>query len=194
MTTGARGEYVCRAQGLPLVFTAVGMKKLEVHRRPYAVTYGSKSRIRPSTRSRGRCAAPTSPGLFCRFRAEDIVRTPVNNIAGVISELAGVQVLVTTDGAPDAVRCRCMSAGVTPSPRAVPSFLTPWDGFPAPSILDIFAWTFSRSTYRKTPFDSSHLRRSRGANGVIMITTSSKSFNAYGTETCDPDADMLDPV
>lgn len=108
-TTWHRGEYAAGAdlRRDTLVFTYVGMKKLEV---PVAGRTKVDARLEAMNTAidevvvigYGTVRRADLTGAVSSVSAEDIVRTPVNNIAEAISgKLAGVQVL-TTDGAPDA--------------------------------------------------------------------------------------------
>ena len=109
-TTSVRGEYALQGVDLrrdTLVFTYVGMKKLEV-----PVAGRTKVDVRLEVMNTainevvvigyGTMRRADLTGAVSSVSSEEIVRTPVNNIAEAISgKLAGVQVL-TTDGAPDA--------------------------------------------------------------------------------------------
>ena len=74
-------------------------------------------------------------GAVSSVSSEEIVRTPVNNIAEAISgKLAGVQVL-TTDGAPDAEVSMYVRGRNSITQSSSPLYIV--DGFPVSSISDI---------------------------------------------------------
>ena len=205
-TTGTRGEYVLPNVDLrkdTLVFTYVGMKKLEV-----PVADRTKVDVRLESMHTainevvvigyGTARRADLTGAVSSVSAEDIVRTPVNNIAEAISgKLAGVQVL-TTDGAPDAEVSMYVRGRNSITQSSSPLYIV--DGFPVSSISDISPSDIQSIDVLKDA-SSTAIYGSRGAYGVIMITTKSAhqngvkvSFNAYaGLKYVTPMPDMLDP-
>lgn len=205
-TTGVRGEYALQGVDLrrdTLVFTYVGMKKLEV-----PVAGRTKVDVRLEVMNTainevvvigyGTMRRADLTGAVSSVSSEEIVRTPVNNIAEAISgKLAGVQVL-TTDGAPDAEVSMYVRGRNSITQSSSPLYIV--DGFPVSSISDISPSDIQSIDVLKDA-SSTAIYGSRGANGVIMVTTKSArqngvkvSFNAYaGLKYVTPMPDMLDP-
>ncbi len=122
-------------------------------------------------------------GSVATVNSEALQAVPVANASEALTgKLAGVQV-TTTEGSPDAeVKIRVRGGGsVTQSNE--PLFIV--DGFPMESISDIPATDIEDITVLKDA-SSTAIYGSRGANGVILVTTKSGkegkikvSYNAY---------------
>ena len=122
-------------------------------------------------------------GAIATVNSEALVAVPVANAAEALTgKMAGVQIF-TTEGNPDAdVKIRVRGGGsITQSNE--PLYIV--DGFPVESISDIPASDIEDITVLKDA-SSTAIYGSRGANGVILVTTKSGqegktkvSFNAY---------------
>ena len=122
-------------------------------------------------------------GAISSVAAKDIAAVPVNNVSEALAgKMAGVQV-TTTEGSPDAtIKIRVRGGGsITQSNE--PLYIV--DGFPVSSISDIAANDIASIDVLKDA-SSSAIYGSRGANGVIIITTKSGkegkitvNYNAY---------------
>jgi TonB-dependent starch-binding outer membrane protein SusC len=107
-------------------------------------------------------------GSVASVRGDDIAAIPVSSIAEAMAgKLAGVQI-TTTEGSPDAeVRIRVRGGGSITGDNT-PLFIV--DGFPVESISDIPPSDIESIDVLKDA-SSSAIYGSRGANGVIIITT-----------------------
>ena len=112
-----------------------------------------------------------------------ITATPVSNVSEALSgKMAGVQV-TTTEGDPDAeIKIRVRGSGSI-TQNSSPLYIV--DGFPVESISDIAASDIQSIDVLKDAF-STAIYGSRGANGVVLVTTRngeqgkvSVSYNAY---------------
>ncbi len=122
-------------------------------------------------------------GAVATVKSEELEAVPVANAAEALTgKLAGVQV-TTTEGSPDAdVKIRVRGGGsITQSND--PLFIV--DGFPVDGINDIPASEIEDITVLKDA-SSTAIYGSRGANGVILVTTKSGkagkvsvNYNAY---------------
>ena len=122
-------------------------------------------------------------GSVATVGSEALQAVPVSNASEALTgKMAGVQV-TTTEGSPDAdVKIRVRGGGsITQSND--PLFIV--DGFPVESISDIPANDIEDITVLKDA-SSTAIYGSRGANGVILVTTKSGqagktkvSYNAY---------------
>jgi TonB-linked outer membrane protein, SusC/RagA family len=122
-------------------------------------------------------------GSVATVNSEALQAVPVANAAEALTgKMAGVQI-TTTEGSPDAeMRIRVRGGGsITQSND--PLFIV--DGFPVESISDIPANDIEDITVLKDA-SSTAIYGSRGANGVILVTTKSGksgkvkvSYNAY---------------
>lgn len=122
-------------------------------------------------------------GSVASLSSEAIASVPVTNVTEAMTgKLAGVQVS-TTEGSPDAeVKIRVRGGGSITGDNT-PLFIV--DGFPVESISDIPASDIESIDILKDA-SSSAIYGSRGANGVMIITTKSGkagktnvSYNAY---------------
>ena len=205
-TASDKGEYALRGVDLArdtLVVTYVGMKLFET---PVAGRTKIDVRMEPLNTAidevvvigYGAVRRADLTGAVSSVSAEDILRTPVTNVAEAISgKLAGVQVL-TADGAPDAEVSMYVRGRNSITQSSAPLYIV--DGFPTASIADLSPADIASIDVLKDA-SSTAIYGSRGANGVIMITTKSAgrngievSFNAYaGLKYAAPMPAMLDP-
>ena len=107
-------------------------------------------------------------GSVSSVSSEKLAEQPVNNISQALSgKMAGVSV-TTTEGDPDAdIKIRVRGGG------SITQFSTPLyivDGFPMESISDIPSSEIQSIDVLKDAF-STAIYGSRGANGVIIVTT-----------------------
>lgn len=122
-------------------------------------------------------------GSVSSINADAIASVPVANVTEAITgKLAGVQV-TTTEGSPDADMTIRVRGGGSITGDNTPLFIV--DGFPVQSINDIASSDIETFDVLKDA-SSTAIYGSRGANGVILITTKSgKSgkisvkYNAY---------------
>lgn len=137
-------------------------------------------------------------GSVVSVQGEDLRTIPVASPAEAITgKLAGVQVL-TTEGSPDAeVRIRVRGGGSITQDNS-PLYVV--DGFPVRSITDIAPSDIQSVDVLKDA-SSTAIYGSRGANGVIIITTKtgkkgkvSVSYNSYfGFKRIAKKLDVLEP-
>ena len=109
-------------------------------------------------------------GSVASVNAETLQQMPVASVAEAMTgRMAGVQV-TATEGDPDAeIRIRVRGAGSFSSDGA-PLYIV--DGFPVESISDISSSEIQSIDILKDAF-STAIYGSRGANGVVLITTKS---------------------
>ena len=108
---------------------------------------------------------------------------PVTNVAEALTgKMAGVQI-TTTEGSPDAELTVRVRGGGSITQSNDPLYIV--DGFPVESINDIAASEIEDITVLKDA-SSTAIYGSRGANGVILVTTKSGkegkvsiNYNAY---------------
>ncbi len=137
-------------------------------------------------------------GSVTSVNAETIAAVPVASaVEAITGKMAGVQVL-TTEGSPDAeMRIRVRGGGsITQSND--PLFIV--DGFPVSTISDIPPTDIESIDVLKDA-SSTAIYGSRGANGVVIVTTKSGkagklrlSYNAYfGVKKIAKTLDVLSP-
>ncbi|MBK0369889.1 SusC/RagA family TonB-linked outer membrane protein [Flavobacterium agrisoli] len=137
-------------------------------------------------------------GAVATISGNDLKKVPVANVAEALTgRIAGVQVQ-STEGSPDAeIQIRIRGGGsITQST----SPLIIVDGFPVNSMNDISSSDIETMTVLKDA-SSTAIYGSRGANGVIIITTKkgkdgkmAVSFNMfYGMKTMANKKDVLSP-
>ncbi len=137
-------------------------------------------------------------GSVSSVNAETLTAVPVASaVEAITGKMAGVQVL-TTEGSPDAeMRIRVRGGGsITQSND--PLFLV--DGFPVSTITDIPPTDIESIDVLKDA-SSTAIYGSRGANGVVIVTTKSgkagklrMSYNAYfGVKKIAKTLDVLSP-
>jgi len=137
-------------------------------------------------------------GSVSTVTADQLKDMPVNNIAQAITgRMAGVQV-TTTEGSPDAaIKIRVRGGGSITQDNS-PLYIV--DGFPVDGINDIAPADIESVTVLKDA-SSSSIYGSRGANGVVIITTRSGEkgkvslrYNYYmGFKKLSNKLDVLDP-
>ncbi len=137
-------------------------------------------------------------GSISSLSEKEISMVPVNNIAEALTgKLAGVQV-VTTDGAPDAEVSMLIRGRNSITQSSAPLYVV--DGFMVESISDIAQSDIASIDVLKDA-SATAIYGSRGANGVVIITTKSAktgtinvSLNAYfGLRQTAPMPGVLDP-
>lgn len=122
-------------------------------------------------------------GSVASVSAEAIAAVPVANVAEAMSgKLAGVQI-TTTEGSPDAEMKIRVRGGGSITGDNTPLFIV--DGFPVQSISDIAPSDIESIDVLKDA-SSTAIYGSRGANGVVLVTTKSGkagkvnvNYNAY---------------
>lgn len=122
-------------------------------------------------------------GPIATVGSKALEAVPVSSVSEALTgKLAGVQI-TTTEGSPDAAVKIRVRGGSSITQSNEPLFIV--DGFPVESINDIPASDIEDMTVLKDA-SSSAIYGSRGANGVILITTKSGkagkinvSYNAY---------------
>ncbi|MEI3555125.1 MAG: carboxypeptidase-like regulatory domain-containing protein [Alistipes senegalensis] len=109
-------------------------------------------------------------GSVASVNAETLQQMPVASVAEAMTgRMAGVQI-TATEGDPDAeIRIRVRGAGTFSSDGA-PLYIV--DGFPVESISDVSSSEIQSIDILKDAF-STAIYGSRGANGVVLITTKS---------------------
>ncbi len=123
-------------------------------------------------------------GSVSSVNSDKLVEQPVNNVSQALTgKMAGVSV-VTTEGDPDAdIKIRVRGGGSI-TQESTPLYIV--DGFPVESINDIPSSEIQSIDVLKDAF-STAIYGSRGANGVIIVTTKSAEkgqkisvkFNSY---------------
>ena len=109
-------------------------------------------------------------GSVSSVKGDVIQSIPVTNVAEAITgKLAGVQI-TTTEGSPDAEMKITVRGGTSITQSNDPLYIV--DGFPVESISDIPAADIESIDVLKDA-SSTAIYGSRGANGVILITTKS---------------------
>lgn len=122
-------------------------------------------------------------GSVATVNSETLAAVPVANATEALTgKMAGVQI-TTTEGSPDAEMKVRVRGGGSITQSNEPLFIV--DGFPVESISDIPANEIDDITVLKDA-SSTAIYGSRGANGVILVTTKSGksgkvnvSYNAY---------------
>ncbi|WP_245600468.1 TonB-dependent receptor [Flavobacterium daejeonense] len=137
-------------------------------------------------------------GSVVTISGEELRKQPISNVAETLTgRLAGVQV-ATAEGSPDSdVKIRVRGGGSL-TQDASPLVIV--DGFPVNGIGDISPSDIETITVLKDA-SSTAIYGSRGANGVIIITTKSgkdgkisASFNTfYGVKNIAKTIDVLNP-
>lgn len=137
-------------------------------------------------------------GSVASVRGDDLRAIPVSSAAEAITgKMAGVQI-TSTEGSPDAeIRIRVRGGGSITQDNS-PLYIV--DGFPVNSINDISPSDIQSIDVLKDA-SSTAIYGSRGANGVIIITTktgqegkTSVNYNSYyGLKRIAKTLDVLDP-
>ncbi len=137
-------------------------------------------------------------GSVVSIGGDDLRKQPVSNIADALTgRLAGVQV-TSTEGSPDAEINIRVRGGGSLTQDASPLIIV--DGFPVNSMSDISSSDIENISILKDA-SSTAIYGSRGANGVIIITTKSgkegkvsANFNMfYGVSKVAKTIDVLNP-
>ena len=191
VATGMEGDYVIdvpQAKGKTLVFSMIGLAEKKVligDSTTINVTLEEDTNFLDETvvigyatvRRRDLMGSVTSVGN------EALTQVPVASVGEALTgKMAGVQV-TTTEGDPDAeIKIRVRGGGSI-TQDASPLYIV--DGFPVESISDIPASDIQSIDVLKDAF-STAIYGSRGANGVVLVTTKSGasgkisvSYNAY---------------
>ncbi|CAD0004975.1 SusC/RagA family TonB-linked outer membrane protein [Flavobacterium salmonis] len=135
-------------------------------------------------------------GSVASISGNDLKKVPVANVAEALTgRIAGVQVM-SSEGSPDAEISIKIRGGGSLTQSASPLYIV--DGFPINSMSDISSSDIETMTVLKDA-SSTAIYGSRGANGVVLITTKSGkdgklavSFNTfYGMKTRAKDFDVL---
>ena len=139
-------------------------------------------------------------GSVASISGNELRKVPVANVAEALTgRIAGVQV-TSSEGSPDSeIKIRIRGGGSV-SQDSSPLIIV--DGFPVNSMSDISASDIESYTILKDA-SSTAIYGSRGAYGVIIITTKSGSKNGkmsvnynvfYGTKNIAKDFDVLEPA
>ncbi|OOV18502.1 TonB-dependent receptor [Flavobacterium sp. LM4] len=137
-------------------------------------------------------------GAVASISGNDLKKVPVANVAEALTgRIAGVQV-TSTEGSPDAEIQIRVRGGSSLTQSTSPLIIV--DGFPVASMSDVAASNIESMTILKDA-SATAIYGSRGANGVIIITTKSGkdgkiavNFNMfYGLKTMANQIDVLSP-
>ena len=188
--TGLDGDYdlVVPANSVNLVFSFIGLAdqtvpiagrtKIDVQLKPDATFLDEVVVVGYATVTRRDVV-----GSISSVNSESLNQVPVASVTEAMAgKMAGVQV-TTTEGNPDAdIKIRVRGAGSITQDSS-PLYIV--DGFPMESISDIPASDIQSIDVLKDAF-STAIYGSRGANGVVIVTTKSGkegkitvNFNAY---------------
>lgn len=174
VTTDLDGKYaISAAEGQTLVFSFIGLKTEYVvvgERAVIDVTLVEDSNLLDETVVIGYATVRRRDvvGSVSSVNSEALNQMPVASVTEAMSgRMAGVQV-TTTEGDPDAsVKIRVRGTGSITQDSS-PLYIV--DGFPMESISDIPASDIQSIDVLKDAF-STAIYGSRGANGVIVVTT-----------------------
>ena len=203
VSTGADGDYtidVPSAKGKTLVFSMIGMTTKEVVIGDAAtinVVLEEDSNFLDETVVIGYATVKRRDlmGSVTSVGNETLTQVPVASVGEALTgKMAGVQV-TTTEGDPDAeIKIRVRGGGSI-TQDASPLYIV--DGFPVSSISDIPASDIQSIDVLKDAF-STAIYGSRGANGVVLVTTKagatgkiSVSYNAYWGQKTMANADAI---
>ncbi len=137
-------------------------------------------------------------GSVTSVKGDDLKATPVSDaVQAMQGKMAGVQIM-STEGSPDADMTIKVRGGGSVTQDNSPLLIV--DGFPVSSLSDIPAADIESIDVLKDA-SSTAIYGSRGANGVIIVTTKSGkagkttvSFNSYyGVSKIAKTLDVLDP-
>ena len=162
------------SEGKVLVISYIGMESQEVPIKGNVINVSlqnvDKSLDEVVVIGYGTAKRKDITGSISSVKAEELASIPVSSVAEAISgKLAGVQV-TTTEGSPDAdIKIRVRGGGSITGDNK-PLYIV--DGFPVESINDIPSNDVEDLTVLKDA-SSTAIYGSRGANGVIIITTKS---------------------
>ncbi len=191
VSTGVDGDYVIDvpdAKGKTLIFSMIGMATKEVHignSSTINVVLEEDSNFLDETVVIGYATVKRRDlmGSVSSVDSKSLTQMPVASVTEALSgRMAGVQV-TATEGDPDAeIKIRVRGGGSITQDSS-PLYIV--DGFPVESISDIPASDIQSIDVLKDAF-STAIYGSRGANGVVLVTTKSGasgkvsvSYNAY---------------
>ena len=191
VSTGLDGDYVIevpQAKGKTLVFSCIGLATQKVviaDKYEINVTLSEDANFLEETVIIGYQAVKRRDlmGSVTSVDNKALTQMPVTTVGEALSgKMAGVQV-TTTEGDPDAeIKIRVRGGGSITQDSS-PLYIV--DGFPVESISDIPASDIQSIDVLKDAF-STAIYGSRGANGVVLVTTKSGtsgkvsvSYNAY---------------
>ncbi len=191
VSTGLDGDYtinVPSAKGKTLVFSMIGMASKEVvigNSSTYNVVLEEDTTFLDETVVIGYATVKRRDlmGSVTSVDSKALTQMPVASVTEALSgRMAGVQV-TATEGDPDAeIKIRVRGGGSITQDSS-PLYIV--DGFPVESISDIPASDIQSIDVLKDAF-STAIYGSRGANGVVLVTTKSGasgkvsvSYNAY---------------
>ena len=203
VSTGVDGDYainVPSAKGKTLVFSMIGLATKEV-------VIGDKTTINVVLEDDSNFLDETVVIGYATVKRRDLMgsvtsvgnealqQVPVATVGEALTgKMAGVQV-TTTEGDPDAeIKIRVRGGGSI-TQDASPLYIV--DGFPVESISDIPASDIQSIDVLKDAF-STAIYGSRGANGVVLVTTKSGTsgkisvnYNAYWGQKKMANADAI---
>ena len=203
VSTGIDGDYslnVPSAKGKTLVFSMIGMATKEVvigNNTTINVVLEEDANFLDETVVIGYATVKRRDlmGSVTSVGNETLSQVPVATVGEALTgKMAGVQV-TTTEGDPDAeIKIRVRGGGSI-TQDASPLYIV--DGFPVESISDIPASDIQSIDVLKDAF-STAIYGSRGANGVVLVTTKagaagkiSVSYNAYWGQKTMANADAI---
>ena len=190
-STDIDGKYVIdveNAHGKVLVFSFIGMRTQEVrigNSQVYDIVMEEDANFLEETVVIGYATVKRKDliGSVASVDSKALAAMPVTSVGEALTgRMAGVQV-TTTEGDPDAeIKIRVRGTGSITQDSS-PLYIV--DGFPVESISDIPASDIQSIDVLKDAF-STAIYGSRGANGVVLVTTKggtsgkfSVSYNAY---------------
>ena len=203
VATGIDGDYVINvpdAKGKTLVFSMIGLAEKKVvigNNTTIDVVLEEDANFLDETVVIGYATVKRRDlmGSVTSVGNEALTQVPVASVGEALAgKMAGVQV-TTTEGDPDAeIKIRVRGGGSI-TQHAAPLYIV--DGFPVESISDIPASDIQSIDVLKDAF-STAIYGSRGANGVVLVTTKSGasgkisvSYNAYWGQKKMANADAI---
>lgn len=178
VSTDADGKYtidIPDAKGKTLVFSCIGMATKEIligQNTTVNITLEEDTNFLDETVVIGYATVKRRDllGSVTSVGADAIAAVPVTTVGEALTgKMAGVQV-TTTEGDPDAeIKIRVRGTGSITQDSS-PLFIV--DGFPVDNISDIAASDIQSIDVLKDAF-STAIYGSRGANGVVLVTTKS---------------------
>ena len=203
VATGIDGDYVINvpdAKGKTLVFSMIGLAEKKVvigNNTTIDVVLEEDANYLDETVVIGYATVKRRDlmGSVTSVGNEALTQVPVASVGEALAgKMAGVQV-TTTEGDPDAeIKIRVRGGGSI-TQDASPLYIV--DGFPVESISDIPASDIQSIDVLKDAF-STAIYGSRGANGVVLVTTKSGasgkisvSYNAYWGQKKMANADAI---
>ena len=203
--TDLEGEYVIelRESGKALLFSYMGYERLRI---PIEGNTVINVELKPDLKEidevvvvgYGTMKRADLTGSVSSVSGDQLADIPVASVSeAMIGKMAGVQIK-TTDGSPDAELVIRIRGGGSVTQDNSPLFIV--DGFPVDNINDISPHNIANIDVLKDA-SSAAIYGSRGANGVILITTKGAeggktqvSYNGYvQMRTLAKKLDVLDP-